>query len=398
MPNSLDNTGLQIQTVAEIKDEIMNGTADFPGMYQLYGTDINVDPNSPDGQMVNIVAQAKEDVLQMLQQVYASFDPDQAIGVALDQRCAINGVFRAEGKYTYQPVDVTVTQALTLDGLDTAPNAPFTVSDGVGKQWLLASAYSFSGAGTHTLSFRAANFGAITSALNTITNIVTVQLGVASVNNSAAAATVGVAEETDYQLRILRAQSLSIASIGFAEGLHASLLARIGVTDALVLENITNSTDAKGIPAHSIWCIVAGGDDYNVAYPIYIKRNAGCGMKGSVTYTIDQYDGTTFDVKFDRPTPQNLWISFNVAAITGSIDANYVRTQILAQLFYGINKPADTASIVSLIKSLAPNASVSSEGVSIDNVTYSSLLSPSTVDKQFAIASTRIIINGVAGT
>ena len=83
MPNVIDSTGLTIQTYDEIVAEILNGTSDFPGFYAIYGADINVDPNSPDGQMVGIFAQGKLDVLEFLQQIFNSFDPDKAVGVAL---------------------------------------------------------------------------------------------------------------------------------------------------------------------------------------------------------------------------------------------------------------------------------------------------------------------------
>src|SRR5690349_14388751 len=173
MPNLIDNTGIQIQTLEQILDEILNGTSDYRGMYSIYGADINVDPNSPDGQMINIIAQAKLDMLEFIQQVFSSFDPDQAVGVALDQRCAINGVVRNAGTYTTTNITVTVTQAVTLTGLDDDPNAPFTVSDSSGTQFQLASSHVFSGAGSAVLSFRAKDLGAVETTPNTITTIVT---------------------------------------------------------------------------------------------------------------------------------------------------------------------------------------------------------------------------------
>ena len=119
MPNLIDQTGITIQTLPQIIDEILNGTADYPGMFQIYGANINVNPNSPDGQMIAIVAQAKLDMLEFIAQVFASFDPDQAIGVVLDQRCSINGVAREAGTYTITPVTVTVDRAVTAGRFDT---------------------------------------------------------------------------------------------------------------------------------------------------------------------------------------------------------------------------------------------------------------------------------------
>lgn len=397
MPNVVDTSGLRTKTLAEIIAEILNGTADYPGYYQIYGPDINVDPNSPDGQQINIYAQAVVDMLELIAQVYASFDPDEAIGTVLDARCAINGVVRRGATYTQQMVQVTATQAVTLAGLDTSPLNPFTVSDSAGNQFQLVSAFSFVGGATTSLLFQASILGPVQTVIGTITQIVTTTLGVASVNNAAGALSVGIAEETDAQLRIRRANSVSLPSRGYLEGLIGALLDTDGVTQAVVLENDTNSTDGNGIPGHSIWCIVAGGANADVADAIYKKRNAGCGMKGAITVNVPQVDGTTFPVQFDRPTPEALWITFDVVAITGSVDDAFIRAQILALLTYNINQPADTTSIVALIKRIAPNASVSSEGVGLDGVTYVTLQATSAVDRQFAISAAHIVINGTPG-
>lgn len=397
MPNLIDQNGIQIQTLDEILDEILNGTEDYPGMYQIYGADINVLPNSPDGQLIHIFAQAKLDMLEMIQQIFASFDPDQAIGVQLDQRCSLNGVVRNPGTYTVTNVSVTATQAVTIPGLDTAPDAPFTVSDASGNQYQLVTAHAFVGAATTPLVFRAATLGEITPALNTITTIVTLLLGIASVNNPGAATTIGTNEESDFSLRIRRARSVALPSKGFYQGLIAALTVTEGVTSINLLENVTDVVDGNGIPGHSIWAIVAGGTDADVAQAIYVKRNAGCGMKGGVVVVVDQVDGTTFSIKFDRPQPQALWIKFDLAAVTGAVDANYIRTQLLAELSYDIGQKAVMSDIVSKVMALAPNASLDNEGVSPDGAVYSALLAPPGVNYQFGITSPHIIINGAPG-
>jgi uncharacterized phage protein gp47/JayE len=397
MPNVISASGMQIQTIAEIIDSILLGTPTYSGMFQIYGVTINVEPNSPDGQMVNIVAQAKLDVLEAIQQVYNSFDPDQAVGVQLDQRCAINGVIRNAGSYTLQQVAITTNTSVTLVGLDAAPAAPFVVQDGAGNRYAPLTTQVIGGAGTTTILFQALVIGNVESSPNSITTISTVQAGVTACNNPSGPTSIGLIEETDYSLRIRRQNSTAIAAQGFYQSLVGNLLNTEGVLQALVLENTTATTDANGIPSHSIWVIVLGGANDAIADVIYRVRNAGCGMYGSVTVSILQVDGTTFDVKFSRPVDEMLYISFDIAAITGSIDETYLRNQLLAQLSYGINQTADTTSIVSLIHSIMPNGSVTNEGVSPDDMVYTATLAPSTVDKQFIISAATIKINGSVG-
>ena len=393
MPNAIDSSGLTIQTTPEIIAEILDGAPGYPGMRQIYGADINVDANSPDGQMVNIVAQAKTDVLELSQQIYNSFDPDKAVGTSLDARCAINGVIRNAGTKTIQNVVVTTDRALTLPGLDTSVT-PFTVADTSGNQYQLVSTYAFVGAASTALVFQAALIGAVSSLPNTIISIITVTLGVTAVNNPATYTTLGLNEETDYALRIRRQKSVALPSQGYLEGLIGALLDTTDVTEAMVYENDTGTTDANGIPGHSIWCVVEGGTNSAVANAIYVKRNAGCGMKGSVTVPVLQADGSFFSIKFDRPTSEDLYISFDIVAVTGSVDASFIRNQILSLLTYSIAQPAVASEITALVESIAPNGSISDMGVSNDGSTYVSLLDTSAIDNQWALASARIIING----
>ena len=398
MPNAITPSGLQIKTRDEIIAELTNGTTGFPGYRTIYGANINLDPNSPDGQFLNLMAQIAIDVEEFLQQIYNAFDPDTAIGVNLDRACAYNGVARLVGTPSTQLVTVTVTQALTLPGLDTFPTAPFVISDNAGNQFALMATHTFGAAGSANLNFQAVNIGPTVVAANSLTTIVTILLGVASVTNGSLAGTVGTAAESNASLRLRRQQSVSLPSKGFADGLRGALLAISGVTAELVLENDTDTTDANGIPSHSIWVIVNGGTDAAIAAAIYVKRNAGCGMKGATTVNVPQADGTTFPIKFSRPTAENLWISIDAAALTGpAVDATYLRAQLLAGLKYGINQTADASDVVALAKTIYPGAAISAEGVSPDDTTYSDTLVPTAVNYQFVLAAARIYINGAHG-
>lgn len=388
MPNVINASGIQIQTAAEIRDEILLGTSDYLGMYAIYGPDINVAPNSPDGQMINIVTQAKLDVLEMVQQVFTSFDPDQAVGVLLDQRCAINGVYRQPGSKTVISVRVNVDRALVLQGLDTYPNNTFKVSDTIGNKYQLITTTVFSGPGGGDVLFQALAFGPIDPEPGTVTIIATPTLGVTDVNNSIPTVSTGTFEESDYSLRIRRAQSTGLGSKGYLTGMYGALSNVAGVTASTIVENIG---------AHTIWVVVDGGTDADVANAIYIKRNAGVGMIGSVSVPITQTDGTVFYVLFDRPVEENLFISMDIDPIYGGFDPVYIRSQLAAKLTYAIGQPANTTNIVALVNQIAPNVSVSSEGVSDHNGDYQYVISPLATNYRFNVAISRIYINGAPG-
>jgi uncharacterized phage protein gp47/JayE len=396
MPNVIGPTGLQIKTLTEIQTELLNGTLNYQGFLSLY-PGANVAANTPDGQNLAIIAQVAVDMEELLATINAMFDPDQAVGVILDQRCAINGVIRNGATYTIQNILVTVANALTLPGQDTT--TPFTVADSSGNQFQLITSYTFSGAGSVSLAFTAVTIGAVLTTVNTITNIVTGTLGVTTVNTPTAATITGQAQETDASLRIRRQNSVSLPSRGFLQGLLGALIDITGVVQAVVFENVTNSTDANGIPAHSIWCIVNAPSSLNsqIANAIYIKRNAGCGMKGSISVDVTQIDGSVFAVLFDNPTAVPLYINMTIAAVTGSYDATYIRAQLLLLLKYQIGQTADITTIEALVHSIAPNVVITNEGVSLSNSGYAATLTPAAVNDLFVPAATTVYINGSHG-
>lgn len=389
MPNQIDSTGLQVKTVQEIIDSLI---ADFQA---IYGSDINVDQNSPDGQIINIQAQAIIDQLELLVQVYNSFDPDFVFGVLCDQRFALNGLARQAGTYTIQPVDVTVDRALSLNGLDALildPTAQvFTVQDDAGNKFFLEETHAFGGAGTTSLAFRAEEIGQVQTTINTIVNVVTVTLGVTGVNNSAPATIVGENEETDAEMKIRHARSFNLAAVGPADSVLAAILAANAVSDAYVAENVTGGTVA-GVPAHSIWTIVEGGTDADVGQAIYSKKGPGCGMRGAVTVDIARPNGTTFTAKFDRPIQEDLYIKLTLVPKRAGItfDTDVIKADLVAALKYKIAQSANIGDVVVAMLSIAPDGICSTLGVSDDGMAYVDILDTTDFQHKFVLDAARI--------
>jgi uncharacterized phage protein gp47/JayE len=154
----------------------------------------------------------------------------------------------------------------------------------------------------------AVNFGAIAADPDTIVNPVTVVIGVQSVTNPASA-TVGVDEETDQELRVRRNRSLETPQSSSIGRMFTALANLPNVTDVAVYENDTPTTDADGIPAHSLWVVVEGGSVAAIIETMTKNKTGGKGMVGSVTGTfsepVTRPNGTTFTIvhsmTFDRP-------------------------------------------------------------------------------------------------
>lgn len=390
MPNQLTTTGLQTATQSEL---YANMSA---ALQAIYGANIDLSSNSPDGQMLNIFIQAALDLEDLLTQIYNQFDPDNAVGAVLDQRVAINGIQRQAGTYTIQPVSITTSQALNLYGLDQSAQPVFTVADNAGNQWQLLTTVSLPTPGVYSLSFQAANPGAIQSALNSITVPVTIILGVTAINNPTIYTTLGINEESDALLKVRRQKSVSLASSGYLAGLLAALENISGVTYAYIEENTTAATNSDGVPGHSIWVIVAGsGASASIAQAIYTKRNAGCGMYGGVSYTITQADGSLFNVYWDVVVQQPLFIEFTATSINGSSAPQIAA--ILAALptsfTPGVYSEVNINELATLVQQIDPNTLVTNAGFSLAyNGAYTNTLLPSTKKQQFAVSQANIII------
>jgi hypothetical protein len=230
--------------------------------------------------------------------------------------------------------------------------------------------------------------GPIQSAPNTITNQITVVVGRSSVNNPTAYTSLGIAEETDQALRLRRQKSVQQPSQGYFNALYAALSNVVGVTTALLYENDGGTTDSNGVPGHSIWAIVAGGSSSDVAKAIYYKRNAGCGMRGSVAFPITQADGSIFTVLFDRVVSQNVYVQFTATSIDGINTPNLaaIIEQLPTVFVPNVGQAVNINTLATAVQSIDPNTLVSNAGFSLAITgPFTSTLTPSFLYDQLTL-------------
>lgn len=316
MPNRITASGITIRSLEEIKDLIINGDNDVPGLQEIYGQDAIFETDSPDGQLVGIFAQAIRDLEELALQVYSSFDPDQAVGRSLDNRVLYNAIRRKGATYTIIPVTVTCgPQATTLYGIDEVGEDGddlFVVSDNLGNEFYLLNSYQLAPNQVATLSFRAKTLGKVEVATNSVTRMVNYNTNIIKVVNSSNALVVGENEETDEELRIRRAKAVGIGLYGSVEVLENALRQLEDVTDARVFENKDDVADTSAkaggnFPAHSIWTIVEGGNNEKIGAVLFLKDNLGCGAKqlssadNGVSVDVENVQGGYDTMYFCRP-------------------------------------------------------------------------------------------------
>jgi hypothetical protein len=295
----------------------------FTAVFQaLYGSDIVLTQDTPDGQLIGIIIQAILDNQDLVQQVYSSFDPTQAIGTALDSRLGLVGIVRLAGTYSLVNVTVTTTQPVQLYGLDQTAQPVYTLSDSNGNQWQLLNSITTSQGANVGIVFQASLPGPTTTTVSSITTQVTGVVGVSSVTNPQAPYQIGTAEESDVSAKIRLAQSRQ----AFFTSLYTALSNVSGITSINIQENDTSENDSE-IPntgtasssnAHSIWVVVGGNASASsIANAIYQNRNAGCGMVGSTSAIVTRPDGSTFTVYWDVVALSDLYIEMWLTSIDG---------------------------------------------------------------------------------
>lgn len=377
--------GIFIQSLSEIIDDLTTS------LQLIYGESINIDQNTPDGQLIGIIAKIDTDIQEQLVALYNSFDPDAAVGQALHKIIKLSGLTRNPATRS------TVVLSMVLSKQVIFPS-DFTVKDTVGQEWVIALSQILE-AGTHSVDFYAKEWGSISSSSGTITEEVTILDGVTSFSNPLAS-TIGADEEDDVSLRLRRRRSVEKPSFSTIGGLIARLLDINGVIDAKVYENRTSVYDsALGINPHTIWCIVDGGLNADIAEAIAKEKTAGVGEKGTVTAeyteTFSRADLSTFTyihgVVFDRPNIVSPHIRLTVTAISGVVDAVLIKQSLEAKT-YRIAEDITVTALYANVYQAGTNFIASVLEVSYDGITWVSNTLNAGYDDKFVITQANITV------
>ncbi|EPV8500905.1 TPA: baseplate J/gp47 family protein [Klebsiella pneumoniae] len=275
---------------------------------QIYGSDAYLDPDSKDGQMVALVALAIHDANNTAISVYRSFSPATALGDALTSNVKINGITRRAA--TNSTVDLLLTGTVGT----TITNG--SVRDTNSVVWNLPATVVIGSDGTVVATATCVNSGAVAAVAGSVNGINTPTRGWASVTNPLAA-TVGVAAETDAELRVRQSQSVALASLTPFDAVDGAIANVEGVTRHKLFENDTETTDANGLPAHSISAIVEGGDATSIANTIRSVKGQGVSTYGTTAVIVTDKYGNPYTIRFSRPIDVPVYVSITLKALTG---------------------------------------------------------------------------------
>ena len=273
----------------------------------IFGSDIYLEADSQDGQMLAIFAKAIYDCGQSAIAAYNAFSPASAIGAGLSSVVKINHIARLISTHSQVNVAVGGTVGTTINN--------GVVGDADGNRWDLPTTVTIPLAGVITVTATAEVSGSLHAAIGTVTKILTPTAGWQTVTN-AAAASPGQPVETDGELRARQEVSPAIYSVTPVAGLAAALNALSGVTYGVIYENDTGATDSNGVPAHMIAVVIKGGVAATIAATIYAKKAPGVGTYGSTTIVVTDAAGGSRNINFSVPTEKAIKVEVSLHALT----------------------------------------------------------------------------------
>ena len=383
----IDANGFKAESFTEILTRLSNG------LKNIYGQDINLDQDTPDGQQLGIQANIISDFQDLALYIYNSMDPDLADGANFDKLLKLLARTRLPSSRSTVDVEMVLNKTVSIP-------ASYTIKDLNNQNWIIGTAQTLD-AGTHLVSFYSEDWGNITAEPNTINEQVTILTEVVSINNPESAIS-GRDEESIVQVRERRNKILEINASSTIGSIIGKILDLNGVIDAVPYENMTKIYDpVRDIQPNSYWIVVKGGDIAQISEIIAKDKTGGTGLKGKVeTVYIEKFvrkDGSVrefyHDVKFDRPTEVSIHIKFKVSrkVSTQSIDIEHIKDTLANKEFY-IAQNITVTELYSTIYSAATNYIATDLEVSKDGVVWDSVFLQAGYDEEFIIEKSNIEI------
>lgn len=371
---------------------------------EVFGNDLSVEPETPQGRIIEMIARQRIFTLQMAASTSNMLNIDKAYGFVLDD---IGSLFQIKRK------SATYTQVLiTMSGVvgSVIPVGTELQSDG-GDIFVNDYEYIIGDNGSVDGVFRAETAGVIPVEIGGITTIISSVDGLEAVINNANAE-IGEDQESDNSFRKRIKDSLTINSMSALSAIKSAVANVENVLQVRAYENPTSADSILNtifkIPAHGIGIIVDYMETdpetepvaYAIAEQIYKKKTLGAPYIEAETQAgedyiktisyIDEYDNSEHTVVFAKPIEHSVACTINVRRqqYTGDDLVGAIKDSI-AEFLAGNNPEVDRVEIGGALSPFEVAAAVSS---SVPDIFITSVLIGDVGDAQ----STAVIQLGEA--
>ncbi len=262
-----------------------------------FGENIDLDSETPQGQIIGILAQSLSQSDDAIVAVASANDIDQAYGLQIDGIANVLGVSRRDKERSLTPV--------ILNGLpSTLIPAGSRAKTQDGDMFQLDEDVQLESNGSAAATMYSVEAGVVPAATGELSQIVDLVLGWETVlNTDDAILGRDVEQDASYRTQYKAQREKNALTI---VGSIVGAIKRIeGVSDVIGRDNdkgedvtVQNYT----IPSHSVAVIVDGGSDSEIADAIYKKKTGGVGTCGDTTIPVRDDEGFDVDISFTRAT------------------------------------------------------------------------------------------------
>lgn len=289
------NNGIEQPSASAIREELEQM------FISIWGNQINLDASSKQGQLITSLTTIILEKNASIAKAVQSFNPKTAEN---DSESGMYWQDAIGNIYGMERIGATYTTVLcNLSGRvgTVIPSSAQAISTN-GDIFKITQSVTIPSSGQISVYFTAVESGAIPADAGSVDTIYTPVVGWDTVNNTSPGVIgSGIESREDFENR--RVALLGRYSTNQVESIRAELLSVEGVIRCSVRENDTdNAVTVQGVslPAHSVYCVVEGGELNAVGSAIRLKKSGGCSTSGSQTYN-DSYGSIYYDIPSYTP-------------------------------------------------------------------------------------------------
>lgn len=335
--------GFTVKSAAEITADL---DAKFVG---TFGSQFDTSAESPDGQLIGIVAKLLEDVWQQAEGAYNAYSPSNAYGVGLDKVAEINGITRI----TNLPTSVAITFSGTAGAVVPAGYIVKTV-DGLEFATVAVAVIPA------IVTAKCTTQGAIKILANEVHVLTTAIAGLTSATNLEPGIT-GIVREEDPAFRARRENSTISRGTSSIDAIYEGVKS-LNLPYIAIIENATSAT-VDGVPANSFLVVVEGGTPAEVSQVIYDNKPQGITSYGSIVTVVNDSKGYPHNIGISRPTPIDISVTTSITNLPGaSVDSATLVKAAIVDYVNNLNISEDVywSYFFSAILEVVPNIKINS--------------------------------------
>lgn len=335
--------GFTVKSAAEITADL---DAKFVG---TFGSQFDTSAESPDGQLIGIVAKLLEDVWQQAEGAYNAYSPSNAYGVGLDKVAEINGITRI----TNLPTSVAITLSGTAGAVVPAGYIVKTV-DGLEFATVAVAVVPA------IVTAKCTTQGAIKILANEVHVLTTAIAGLTGATNLEPGIT-GIVREEDPAFRARRENSTISRGTSSIDAIYEGVKS-LNLPYIAIIENATSAT-VDGVPANSFLVVVEGGTPAEVSQVIYDNKPQGITSYGSIVTVVNDSKGYPHNIGISRPTPIDISVTTSITNLPGaSVDSATLVKAAIVDYVNNLNISEDVywSYFFSAILEVVPNIKINS--------------------------------------